>query len=429
MDSSVYWFGLNSPPIQPLRSSTASEVVVVGGGIAGLTCAHALAERGREVVLVEQAFCGAGASGRSSGFVTPDSELDLSDLVGRHGPATGRTLWEFARSGVERIRRTIDAFRIDCDYQVQDSLVVARSAKDLRTTIDVEHRTLASLGYPSTLYDRAGLEAIFGSRVYRGGLRTAGTFGMNAYAYCRALRDAIERQGVRIFEGTLVTRFTGGGVETPGGSIAARTVLALADRDLPHLGLAGTEIFDVQTFLSISRPLRESEIRVIFPAEPFMVWDTGLIYPYFRITGEGRLLLGGATLGSVYSRGNGRTSPDSIDGQFKQYLGEHFPSLAIDFDHIWSGRIGVSKDFAPVAGRHPDYANVYFAGAAAGLPWAAALGEYLAQKITEGRDELDALLSASRPYPVGRGVQRLLGKPAAFLLSHAIEKYFGGRPE
>jgi gamma-glutamylputrescine oxidase len=401
MDSSVYWFGRNRPPIQPLQSSTAAEVVVVGGGIAGLTCAHALAERGREVALVEQAFCGAGASGRSSGFVTPDSELDFSDLVAHYGPAAGRTLWEFARSGVERIRRTIETFQIECDCQVQDSLVVAPSPRELRRSLEVEHRTLASLGYPSTLYDRASLEAILGSRLYAGGLRSSGTFAMNAYAYCRALADGIERQGVRIFEGTPVTRFTGDGVETTGGSITARTVLVLADRCLPHLGLA---------------------------AERFMVWDTSLIYPYFRITGEGRLLLGGATLASVYASGDGRSSVDSIDRQFKQYLGEHFPSLAVDFDHIWSGRIGVSKDFAPVAGRHPDYANIYFAGAAAGLPWAAALGEYLARKITEGRDELDELLSSSRHFPVGRGVQRLLGKPAAFFLSHAIAKYFRRSP-
>ena len=68
MDSSVYWFKQKRPHGEPLRSTISSEAVIVGGGIAGLTCAQALAERGVEVTVVEQAFCGAGASGRSSGF-------------------------------------------------------------------------------------------------------------------------------------------------------------------------------------------------------------------------------------------------------------------------------------------------------------------------------------------------------------------------
>lgn len=98
MDSSVYWYGQKSPQVEPLQTPVSSEAVIVGGGIAGLTCAQALAERGVDVALVEQAFCGAGASGKSSGFVTPDSELDLSHLVAHYGEARGQELWEFARS-------------------------------------------------------------------------------------------------------------------------------------------------------------------------------------------------------------------------------------------------------------------------------------------------------------------------------------------
>jgi gamma-glutamylputrescine oxidase len=104
-----------------------------------------------DVAVVEQAFCGAGASGKSSGFVTQDSELDLSHLIGNYGEARGQELWEFAQSGVERIRRTIKALSIDCDYQIQDSLFVARSARAFRKVIEVEHRTRASLGYHSTV--------------------------------------------------------------------------------------------------------------------------------------------------------------------------------------------------------------------------------------------------------------------------------------
>lgn len=422
MDTSVYWFKQKRPQSEPLRSTVSSEVVVVGGGIAGLTCAQALAERGVEVTLVEQASCGAGASGKSSGFITPDSELDLSDLVANYGEARGQALWEFGKSGLERIRATIQALTIDCDYQVQDSLFVASSGRAFRKVIEVEYRTHVSFWYHPIIYDHASLGAIIGSRAYQGGIRYAGTFGMNSYAYCGALRNRLERQGVRIFEGTPMTRVTARGVETPGGAVTARTIAVLTDHDLPALGLAAPAVYHIQTFLSASRPLRDHQVRIIFPEDLLMVWDTDLVYQYFRITGEGRLLLGGADLRSMYSRHESRSSP-RVARKLYRYLASHFPSLTVEIEYLWSGLIGVSQDFAPVAGRHKAFPEVYFAGAGAGLPWAAALGEYLAQKISEGRAELDEMLSPDRAFPLGRPLQRLFGKPAAFALSHGVAKY------
>ena len=57
-----------------------------------------------------------------------------------------------------------------------------------------------------------------------------------------------------------------------------------------------------------------------------------------------------------------------------------------------------------------------------GLPWAAALGEYVADKIVQGREELDEVLSPRRPFTIGPRVQRVLGKPVSFALSHAAAK-------
>ena len=326
------------------------------------------------------------------------------------------------QAGLERIRRTIEELGIDCDYQVQDSLFVARTARAFRKTIEPEHRTHAALGYRSTLYDRPSLGAIIGSRAYQGGVRYAGTFGINSYAYCRRLRDELERQGVRIYEGTPVVHLSGRGVETPSGTVTAAKVAVLTDRALPALGLAAPAVYHVQTFLAISRPLGDGEIRVIFPGDHLMVWDTDLVYQYFRITGEGRLLLGGAQLGSMYARHESRSSP-RVARRLYAYLAENFPALTIELTHFWPGLIGVSKDFAPVVGRHAAFPTVFFAGAGAGLPWAAALGEYVAQMITEGRGELDEVLSPGRSFPIGPRLQRLLGKPVAFALSHGATKY------
>jgi ribulose 1,5-bisphosphate synthetase/thiazole synthase len=46
MDLSVYWYGGQTQRVEPLRGDVESEVVVGGGGMAGLTCAQSLAAPG-----------------------------------------------------------------------------------------------------------------------------------------------------------------------------------------------------------------------------------------------------------------------------------------------------------------------------------------------------------------------------------------------
>ena len=135
-------------------------------------------------------------------------------------------------------------------------------------------------------------------------------------------------------------------------------------------------------------------------------------------------MIGGGTLSSTYA-GHEKHEPRAVERRLTQYLAKHFPGLDVKFNACWPGLIGISKDFAPILGRHPAQPNIRFAAGAAGLPWAAALGNYLAESILDGRNDLDALLTAQRRFPVGKTLQRAMGKPAAFALSHGLKK-FGG---
>jgi len=153
-----------------------------------------------------------------------------------------------------------------------------------------------------------------------------------------------------------------------------------------------------------------------------MVWDTDLVYQYFRAIGEGRLLVGASDLRETYARRESRDSPQVL-GRMRRYLARQFPSVRIELEWFWPGRLGVSKDFLPVLGESDSRPRAFFAGAGAGLPWAAALGAYVADKVTQGRSDLDAELSPDRRFAIGSRVQRVLGKPLSFALSHAAVKY------
>jgi gamma-glutamylputrescine oxidase len=417
----VFWFDRKATLLPPLSGEVSADVVVVGGGMMGLMCARALAARGRQVCLVEADTCGGGASGRSSGFITPDSELELQDLVRQFGPDDAGVLWRFAWSGVNAIREAVHDDAIDCDRQRQDALFVAASPGAAKT-IWSEHAARQACGEPSTVYSREELPALLGAKAYFAGLRFGDTFGLDGYRCCAGLRRGLLAAGVRIFEQSRVTEIRAQEVRTAHGAIRAPYVVVCADRFLPSLGLARREIYHAQTFLAISEPLDDPAVRRIFPQGALMVWDTDLIYHYFRLTGERRLLIGGGTLASTYAR-HEQHDPARAAQRANHFLARRFPGLHCPIAACWPGLIGVSKDFAPVVGRHRDHATVRFAGGAAGLPWAAALGRYLAESIIDDRRDLDGILSAGRHFVVGPRWQAVIGAPAAFALSHGLLKF------
>jgi len=417
----VFWFDRKAPPLPPLEGALNTDVVVVGGGMMGLMCARTLRARGQGVCLVEAETCGAGASGRSSGLITPDSELELRDLVRQFGTQEAPKLWQFALGGVNAIRQAVLEDQIDCDMQVQDALFVAATGGGAQV-ISAEYAARSAFGFSSTIYSRESLPSILGSRAYFGALRFGDTFGIDAYRACAGLRQRLLEAGARIFERSPVTRIVENGVETAGGSVRAPAIIICADRFLPALGLARREVYHVQTFLAISECLGRSAIDRMFPRDPLMVWDTDLTYKYFRLTGDGRLLIGGGTLASTYSRRE-EHRPQQAVRRLTSYLARRFPGVDVKFTACWPGLIGISKDFAPVVGCHTRYSSVHYAAGAAGLPWAAALGRYLAEKVLDGRHDFDAPLAVHRRFPIGPRVQAVLGAPAAFAMSHGILKF------
>ena len=417
----VFWFDRNVTTLPSLAGAVSADVVVVGGGMMGLMCARTLLARGQRVCLLEAETCGSGASGRSSGLITPDSELEFQDLLRQFGSEEGPRLWEFASGGVEAIRQAVLQDQIDCDMQVQDALYVAGTPGGAEV-ISSEYAARQAFGYPGTLYSRESLPAILGSTTYFSALRFGETFGIDGYGACTGLRQRLLDAGGRVYERSPVTRILDTGVETPEGSVQAPAVVLCADRFLPALGLARREVYHAQTFLAITERLSSSDIDRIFLRDPLMVWETAIAYKYFRLTGQQRLLIGGGTLVSTYSR-HEKHRPERVVRRMTRYLDERFPGLRVKFTACWPGLIGISKDFAPIVGHHPRYSSVVFAAAAAGLPWAAALGHYLAEKVLDGRAELDAVLSVDRRFPVGPHLQTVLGAPSAFAISHGILKF------
>jgi gamma-glutamylputrescine oxidase len=106
------------------------------------------------------------------------------------------------------------------------------------------------------------------------------------------------------------------------------------------------------------------------------------------------------------------------------FFARKFPQVSVRWEYIWPGLIGITKDLLPIAGQDERMANVYYAGAAAGLPWSAAAGRYIAEKIVGRRSDYDLFFSPRRSFFVSDSTQTLIGTKAAFGLSNLWSKYY-----
>lgn len=416
----VFWYLKNENP-ERLEGIIKTDVVIIGGGMAGLSAAQSFHDRGCSVALLEKNYCGAGASGKSSGFITPDSEFNLSHFNRLFGPQEAKRLWDFVLSGVGLIEKNIKKFSLDCDYQVQDTLVVANSM-DTVETLQTDYETHQKLVGDGSFYDKESLGKIIRSPGYFGGMSYSNTFGISAYRYCQGMKDTLQAAGVKIFEETPAVSIHADGVDTPHGKAQAEHVVVCVDRFAPDQDWLVNDIYHAQTFLMMSAPLSPESIKKIFPEKPFMVWDTDLIYQYYRITGDNRFMIGGSDIVSIFW-GQEQHNSHKIFKKLTRYTKEKFPDVTIDFEYFWPGLIGVSKDIMPIADYSRTMPNVYYISGAAGLPWAAALGHYSAEKIIEKRDNLDRYFSRNRIFPVGNLAQSILRKRLAFALSNLITLY------
>jgi len=415
----VFWY-LARRPTAACRENITADVAIIGGGMAGLSAAQAFRKRGASVVLLEQYYCGAGASGKSSGFITPNAELSFTDFSQRYTPEIAHSIWSFITSGVDDIRRNIQQHQFDCEYAPQDTLMVANSLRALKQ-LEIEYANLSKFGYKTQFYTQDTVRMHVGSHGYFGGVSYEDTFGINGYLYCQELKRQLQMMGVLIFEESVVTAIDDHTVTTPHAQVTAKYIVVCTDRWMPELGILTQDVYHVQTFLMISEQLADAQIQAIFPHKNLLVWDSDFIYSYFRITRNKQLLLGGGSLLTAYASRPAYDFTHMVT-QLTCYFDTKFPGLNIQFTQVWPGLIGLSKDIAPIAGRDQNKPFLYYIAAAAGLPIAAALGRYSAEHLLEGRNDLDLYFSPYRSFAIGGLMQSILGTKLSFALCNGLVK-------
>jgi gamma-glutamylputrescine oxidase len=356
----AYWLDEPYEARAPLEGDADVEACVVGGGVAGLSCALRLARHGMDTLLIEAGTLAGGASGRNGGFLIAGTALFHNDARERLGAERARAI--YART----LAAQGEVVELAGELGAADSV---RRVGLLRLAVseeEAEHvrshaAALQADGFPSVLVERDELPPAL-RRSGLVGCLTEHDAALHPVRWYRTLATAAESAGARIVEGTRavapVPAPAEGPVVTERGRVRARHVIVAADGALPALvpDYAG-RVRARRLHMVAVEPLPPALDRLVYAR-----WG----HEYLQQLPDGRVLAGG--FGDVDGE---RSYTDSEDGEplvwerVHRYLREEL-GLEAEVTHRWAGIVGYTDDQLPYAGEVPGRPGLYVAGGYSG---------------------------------------------------------------
>ena len=394
-----------------LQGEVRAEVAIVGGGLAGLSAALELAQRGRQVVLLEAQQLGWVASGRNGGQALGGLACGMDEIEAQLGLADARRLWAMTLEALTLIHARRDRYRIACDWQ-SGALTVATSARKAAALRRDAERMASVYDHPTQWLDRAALGLHIRSPRYHGGCYDRRGGHLHPLKYALGLADAAWREGARLHEHSPVQRIERHRsvtlLRTPQGQVVADQVLLAGNVHLPALAGVGAlppgtgaRIMPVGTYVGVTEPLDPSEMDGLLPTRA-AVCDSNFVLDYFRPTADQRLLFGGKVSYSTLT-------PPNLAGSLQARLARVFPRLAWrPLTHVWGGFVDITMNRAPDFSRLPPDgaagAPIYllqgFSGH--GLALSGLAGKLVAEAICEDASRFDLFARLRhRPFPGG----------------------------
>ncbi|MFF4730312.1 NAD(P)/FAD-dependent oxidoreductase [Streptomyces mirabilis] len=346
-----FWYaddGL-SEPREPLPGDATADVVIVGGGYTGLWTAYYLKKAAPflRVTVLEQKFCGYGASGRNGGWL-------YNGIAGRdryaklHGHEAAVRLQKAMNETVDEVVRVTAEEGIEADVHQGGVLEVAYTPAQL-ARLKAFHEHELSYGEK----DRE----LYGARETVERVRVADAVGsawtphgarLHPVKLIKGLAAAAEALGVTIHEKTPVTEIRPKHAVTPYGTVRAPYVLRCTEGFTASLKGQKRTWLPMNSSMIATERLTPEQWATIGWEGRETLGDMAHAYMYAQRTADDRIALGGR--GVPYRFGSrtdndGRTQQATIDA-LHEILVRFFPSLAgVRVAYAWSGVLGVPRDW------------------------------------------------------------------------------------
>ena len=375
-------------PFPMLKGQTRADVCIIGGGYTGLSAALHLAQRGYDVVLLEAHRVGFGASGRNGGQVASGQRRDQDDLERLAGKATARILWDMAQDANALVRGLIDKHAMPVTYRPgiahacwTDAEVGHAHAYAAKMQRDYGYDKLEPL-------DRAGIQALIGSPVYRGGDLDHGAGHIHPLNYAIGLAQAAAKAGVRIYERSEVHHITHGAkpvVQTGTGAVSCDYLILAGNGYLGGLDRkVAARVMPINNFIIATEPLGDRAHSVL--SKPVAAADSKFVVNYWRLSDDNRLLYGGA-------ESYGYRFPNIARAVMKPML-KVYPHLRdVKIDYAWGGTLAITTNRMPCFARPAKNTLSASGYSGNGVAMATMAGKLMADAIAGQAEQFDVLAS------------------------------------
>jgi glycine/D-amino acid oxidase-like deaminating enzyme/nitrite reductase/ring-hydroxylating ferredoxin subunit len=340
------------------------DVVVIGGGIAGLTTAYLVSKSSKKVVVIEDGYIGSGETGRTTAHITHALDDRYYNLEQRHGLNGARLAADSHTAAINLIESIVREEDIRCDFERIDGFLFL-DPSDRKESLDKELEATHRIGINTTeIVERAPLQSFnTGSCI-----RFPNQAQFQPLKYLRGLSQAIIKNGGQIYTETHAQEVNSDGIKTVNDyRVKAKNIVVATNAPIID---KTSKIYDKQdayrTYVIGARIKKDAIPTALY-------WDTGnqnsenLVAPYHYVRIQKMdddknydLLIVG---GEDQPTGN-FSSDNDIEKRYSRlesWAKDHFPIE--DIEYQWSGQVMEPKDSIAFIGHNPgdNRNNIYIA--------------------------------------------------------------------
>lgn len=343
MEITPIWLETARMPRYPsLGRNIAVDVVVIGGGITGITAAYLLKKAGQRVALVERDRCGGVDTSYTTAHLTCVTDSRLHKLVSTFGEDHARAVWEAGYAAIDQIAANIQAEDIDCEFKWVPGYLYAAINGQEPDPKSLRKDAALARGFN---FAAEYLEAV--PYFAAAGVKFSHQAKFHPLKYLNKLVRAIPGGGSHVFEKTEATEFVEKPLTVKAGNHSIRCRYIVLATHAPLVGKGGlisATLLTTKLYFYSSYALGAKLPHGLLPEALF--WDTDSPYHYLRV--DQRRGFDYAIFGGEDHKTGQEKHTEEVYTRLERKLHQWIPKAVIE--NRWSGQVIETNDGLPFIG-------------------------------------------------------------------------------
>jgi glycine/D-amino acid oxidase-like deaminating enzyme/nitrite reductase/ring-hydroxylating ferredoxin subunit len=363
---------------------TVYDVLIIGGGITGMTAALMLQNAGKKCLLIEAETIGFGTTGGTSAHINTFADTTYTEAQSAFGKEGARLFADAVNEGFSIIKENIKTHQIACDFAIKKGYVYAENDDQVKQLEDL-CKGMLEVGLNCTYTDEVPIPA-----PHQMGVVMENQAQFHPLKYLQGLQKAYLKAGGQVLEHTRIdsVKIENKIHSAKSGDQIFKALKVIYATHVPP----GITIFSFRC-----APYRSYVLGVKLKDENYpdaLIYDLQEPYHYFRthtVDGQKYLLIGGN------DHKTGHDDPEKAFASLEKYARKYYK--VADVDYRWSSQYYIPVDGFPYIG-HIDgiYCATGFNGN--GMMLGSISARILTDLVLDRKTKYEKVFSPSRIKPI-----------------------------